>query len=505
MTRYLGITFGPIIRSLSIGVRPKELFSASYMHSLMSKTAIEILNEYKYGDIISPAYDLTEKPLGVGMYPDRIFIKKKGETEISLAEVRDAIFESYLTKLGISDESKKTFIKNYFKIFLCEIEAESDADAIVGLNIQLDALELYDVTPPEDDAKGNPVEKIIWAQSGAIWKDAFGVENSESLSFPDLKSLALQGESKNLKCYHQYICVVQADGDNMGKIIQKTTSVSTVSENLLSFCKKAAHIIRTGYCPEGDALQEKNADCVGLPIYAGGDDLLFIAPVVYKVDGKTKSIFDLLEELDKTYEECVGKKVENPEIKTHLSYGISIAYYKRPLYESLADARSLLFDVAKRYEGKNCIAWKLQKHSGSTVKGIMQKDSSLEDIFKKLLATDPGSDNKNEVVSDDEFLTAICHKIRAMADLLATIGIGNQNHENLKKRLTAFIENILDSDESGRKHDAYIALVEDLMLAVWEAEKDGSEDKKERWAETVYDLLRTARFIRGLDELHKNQ
>ena len=117
MTRYLGITFGPIIRSLSIGVRPKELFSASYMHSLISKTAIEILNEYKYGDIISPAYDLEEKPLGVGMYPDRIFIKKKGETEISLAEVRDAIFESYLKKLCISDESEKTFIKNYFKIF----------------------------------------------------------------------------------------------------------------------------------------------------------------------------------------------------------------------------------------------------------------------------------------------------------------------------------------------------------------------------------------------------
>lgn len=83
----------------------------------------------------------------------------------------------------------------------------------------------------------------------------------------------------------------------------------------------------------------------GLPIYAGGDDLLFIAPVCGK---ESKTIFDLIEEIDKEYKEKIQDMVEERiNIKTSMSYGISIIYYKYPLYEAWEIARNMLFGVAK--------------------------------------------------------------------------------------------------------------------------------------------------------------
>lgn len=96
----------------------------------------------------------------------------------------------------------------------------------------------------------------------------------------------------------------------------------------------------------------------GMPIYAGGDDLLFIAPVVGE-DGRT-TIFDLLENLEDNAFDPVKALVPNAS----LSFGVSITYFKFPMYESLGMARALLFDQAKKVDGKRAVAWTLQKHSG---------------------------------------------------------------------------------------------------------------------------------------------
>ena len=78
-----------------------------------------------------------------------------------------------------------------------------------------------------------------------------------------------------MKSYHKYFCIVQADGDNMGKTIQNG-NVAAISTALIQYAAAAV---------------PKISDYGAMPIYAGGDDLLFIAPVVGK-DGK--NIFDLI-------------------------------------------------------------------------------------------------------------------------------------------------------------------------------------------------------------------
>ena len=72
-----------------------------------------------------------------------------------------------------------------------------------------------------------------------------------------------------------------------------------------------------------------------------------------------------------------------------LSLGISICYSKFPLYEALDDSADLLFDYAKNRCGKNCVAVRLQKHSGQSeclvlkgIDGLTAFTSFLDDMPK---------------------------------------------------------------------------------------------------------------------------
>lgn len=524
MTRYLGITMGPILRSLMMGVRPKELFTASYMHSLLSKEAIRTLDTIGWS-IISPAFDLSASPVGVGMYPDRIFVKYgSGVAPADMKKLRDRIMDTFIEKLEVKDVERQSFIKAYFKIYMAEVEREKDSEAVNDLNLMLDELELNNVFPAEDCKGSNVIEDLIVNPvDNPVWKDAFNKDSfvfaekqgGRLVPFPDLKKIALNKKNGVSKSYQKYVCVVQADGDNMGKIVGNVDQlgdglgIQQVSSDIFDFCKVATHIIRTGHFDAAtfsanskkylDSISASNKDCVGLPIYAGGDDLLFVAPVVYEDgQGQVNTIFDLLNHLDAAYSMIVAKKrtvtVDQEAYSTHLSYGISIAYYKRPLYESLEDARNQLFCVAKEAYNrhKNCIAWKLTKHSGSSHYGVLPKDSGLYDRFKDLLkfrAEDGMPDSSAEIV------TAVCHKIRNAANLIPVFAASDRAMMSL--RLQAFFDNILDTDEDMSNKDEYIVAVKELMLALW-------NEQTPDLAAVSYDLLRTGRFICGWDELHEN-
>ncbi|KAA6314220.1 hypothetical protein EZS27_035130 [termite gut metagenome] len=64
-----------------------------------------------------------------------------------------------------------------------------------------------------------------------------------------------------------------------------------------------------------------------------------------------------------------------------MSYGLSITYYKYPLYEALALARKQLNEEAKNMPDKNAIAWNLRKHSGSSFSGKLGKGNDLYHCF----------------------------------------------------------------------------------------------------------------------------
>lgn len=111
----------------------------------------------------------------------------------------------------------------------------------------------------------------------------------------------------------------------------------------------------------------------GMTIYAGGDDLLFIAPV--------HSLFSLCRELDETFKNTLKKGLKeilsDVEINVSLSFGVAVQYVKYPLYEALERARVQLYK-AKESCG-NRLGIELVKHSGKTVR-LMVENEKLEVI-----------------------------------------------------------------------------------------------------------------------------
>lgn len=208
----------------------------------------------------------------------------------------------------------------------------------------------------------------------------------------------------------------------MGKIVSalETNKVKTLSESLLEYGSDVCKLIK---------------QYGGLPIYAGGDDLLFIAPVVSYIDPSkpTSTIFDLLANIDKRYTEVdtiIGTLGRPLNLHTSISYGLSISYYKYPLYEALKSARELLFDKAKNIDGKNAIAWCLRKHSGSGFTGSFCKDSEIYTIFSALLNTSV----------DETTVSAVAHKLRDNENLLDIIRDKDEN------RIKAFYKKVMEEE-----------------------------------------------------------
>ncbi len=577
MSKYIGITIGPIIKTLMMARKPRELFSASFLFSYLTKCILEELRKEK-GIILSPAYyeepqDPHKEPqrIGIGLYPDRIFYqygKKDGMDFKTLLKqafgvFRKEMFENSETEIAGLD----TFIQKYFKVSAVEVFAQKDKYAIQALNRLLDGIELSNSVVAQEGK--NPVlQLIIKRKNSPLFYQAF---NNKDVEVPTLAEIAtskfrmgtekwqsvkslvadfeygkkqlreiqeimkkleipFEEEDKvflaedvfyaclkdawgdQVKTFHKYICVVQADGDNMGKIVNdlEDNSLIKFSEDLIKFDIEAKDCIK-GYG--------------GLPIYAGGDDLLFIAPV----EGKEgKHIFDLLNDIDlkfqsKMYDgngECKYSSIYKPS----MSYGVSINYYKYPLYEALEKARYLLFDRAKSIPGKNAVVWTLQKNSGSQITGGFCKAREVEktgDIFRELInLTGDEDDNKN-------LISAVAHKIRANQALLKLF----ITSEKYSERLSSFFSSFLDAENKTQQEKVYLDQVLKLMnetiapysklfsTSGWQKIKEKLKEMKvitrdditekkaleavvEVITEKVYCILRTVKFIKGWEEDH---
>jgi CRISPR-associated protein Cmr2 len=278
---------------------------------------------------------------------------------------------------------------------------------------------------------------------------------------------------------HKYICIVHADGDNIGKIIKQLPNekLKPFSDKLLKFGQSACESVK---------------NFQGFPIYAGGDDLLFIAPVVSNNKAnETQTIFDLIKQIDRDFDatEITQTTIEENgnTITPSMSYGVSITYYKYPLYEALKMSRDLLFDVAKemKKEGKNAIAWTIQKGSGFTVKGCFSKNS--EDLYNAFEALIDSINDK----FDSNLISAAAHKIKASESLLKLfMGKAEQN-----LRLDAFFDKTLEFNDKEAEEKKYLEAVKTLLITLHPTANDVKQT-----IDTVYAMTRTAKFIKGLEE-----
>lgn len=494
MMKYTAINIGPILDTFTMAKKPRELWNASYMFSYLMEC---IIDELSGCNIISPAVLNWSKPVNyeVGLYPDRIFV----EGTIDSNKVINRTLTKFKATTGIG--------LDYVNVMSVSIDYDQPTGAIKELSRLLDCLELYK-HPVTDEGLKN-VASLLYGKNKtrlyahATSKSRFSIPSLAEIATYRLKSVnpvdwlnicgmlnhddaeaeadedVFYQEIKKqfkaeYKSYYKYICIVQADGDNMGRIVSAldTAKIKSLSKSLLDYS-----------CQACDTIKKYG----GLPIYAGGDDLLFLAPVVSSTGAEgTSTIFDLLSAIDNLYQSVdveVGRLGRPLDLHTSISYGLSISYYKYPLYEALKSARELLFDKAKNVDGKNAIAWCLRKHSGSGFVGSLCKNSDVYTSFSELMGTSV----------DESTVSAIAHKLRENQDLLDIV-----RRSGRKDRIEAFYNKVME--ESSLDDKSYKGITRDLLWKFFDQEKSKPGDKAkstEEILETLYGMLRTAKFING--------
>lgn len=177
--KYIGITIGPIYKTLAMADKTREIWGGSYLFSWLCKELIKgIINPLTGIDenqILLPSPDSVNAPTpGVGLYPDHIIIKAKdtdynkvvkviNDTKFALAQKifgnigTYKAFDNYarLFKDEVIDEKRlaeaQKFLNTYFQVYSLEVdeddlklkdENDDQLGVVKCMNFYLDHLEL---------------------------------------------------------------------------------------------------------------------------------------------------------------------------------------------------------------------------------------------------------------------------------------------------------------------------------------------------------------------------
>jgi CRISPR-associated protein Cmr2 len=262
---------------------------------------------------------------------------------------------------------------------------------------------------------------------------------------------------------HSYICFVKSDGDGLGKRI---AAIGDDLAKLRLFQQKISGFARYA-APE-------IAKFGGMPVYMGGDDLLFIAPVV---GFNGQSIFELTTQLNQQFKVAFGT-VEPNEWQPTLRFGIAIAYYKYPMAESIKVAEQLC-DRAKP-AGGNTTMVRVMKHSGFPFEGELKNDSLFYQQLRIALPTQFGQDRA--------FLSSIAYKLETLATLLFSAIADNT--------LAHFFKNHFNEEEH-RKMNGFLKHIEQMIGHYGKEYLTATLDEatREMHRKNLYSALRLIQFI----------
>ena len=424
---YYGLTIGPIVNTLSLARKTAEIWMASYMFSYMMKNIAKKLYEKKVEFIIpyidSTSFEINDE--GIGMYHDRIIFRSDDFSLEKLDEIIKGVKKEFATIISEVIKKDKEDIYEFFKDYVYVYTFKSEKE------YQNPILETYPILD-NLEYHHNIYRYKTYIQE-FLFRDKILqtslAKSTKKTSFPSIMQIAAKDfalsnkeddyskieKRDDFKQVYKYIAIVHADGDNLGKVVKDDKDIS---EKLFEFAKKAKN-----------TLQGKAET-----LFIGGDDLLFFAPVISK-DG---TIFDLIAKLRKDYRDALNDK------RTTLSFGVSITYYKYPLYEALSLSRDALFNKAKKTNNKNNLAISVRKHSGQSFESVMEFDSEIYRNFKNLL--------ENVLKSKIEIPHSIHHKLDSMKELIKEIEINQiddmfENYFNEEEHQGQFKEGLNEIKE----------------------------------------------------------
>ena len=540
MSEYIGLTIGPIVKTIEKARSTGELWGSSYFFSYIMKEIIrEIIEEFKTGNddekiirsrfIVPNVEDSSIFNSGkkAGLFHDRFIFESKEVNDMNRVKdvivkvidtLSEKIFKEIKDKNYIKTENKDRnsvleYLKGFLKIYLVKVRVNDGDSVILKVSQYLDALELrenYSDTEEKDYIYymfNNETTKNN-AKHTFLTEDAFKIENKEEefkkdkkKLYPSLlriaaRELELPEDSKFnddqevynfinskdfkrkdiIRKFHQYVALVQVDGDRMGEVIKNIDDDES--------CSKSKEFSKRLFEYSKDAVDLINK-YGGFPIYAGGDDLLFLAPLrnIKSEENVASDIFELLLKLDEKFN-IYFKEYESQ--KPSISIGLDIFNYKYPLYDALSEARMLLLNKAKGFKNsngkdeKNALAFQVVKASGESFSATLSKTGQtykvLCDIFKDIPIS-----NKSNGVKDT--LNQIHIKLYNSKKIIDLIG-------NDKDKLNNYFEN--NYNETIHIQDdikSYIEKLKDFIHTVY------VEYDSEISINIIYSCLKFIRFM----------
>jgi CRISPR-associated protein Cmr2 len=494
MKQHFGLTIGPIFDTILQAKKTRAVWASSYLFSWLMKT---ILEELKKTDllIVSPyTKEFYQSKYGAGLYADRAYFTYADETtgdnliteaiEKTLNHLNDDVGK----KLKVDKEETKQFLKAYFnfKVVGLNHTGPQDSFPLDEINQKLDQAELFKAFPLAIET--NYLIDYLNIKSGTlITNTAFSEEGRNFLSLPEISASGLANQypkdfeqvrkesfknsaneefefmdslrakfSENFRPYHKYYGILNADADNISKILAKvkakTEDLSAFSKALFDFNMKAEEIIKN-YGGNG--------------IYLGGDDVLAFLPMY---NGEI-TVFDLIKALDEAFASTIIKFAETINVQVpSMSYSLMLAYYKHPLKESMQAAADLLHGT------KNKISFCFQKHSGQKMDCVIEK-KSLPYILE-IMNTDHGK---------EKLLSGLMNRLND--DLYFDL-----YKEAVKNySLNAFFDNFMN--DQIHKENAFIDELKIFTEKVLKDYQDSKEAKK-----VIFCVLRYLHFIKTTKE-----
>ncbi|MDO4790560.1 MAG: type III-B CRISPR-associated protein Cas10/Cmr2 [Porphyromonas sp.] len=487
---YTAITIGPICKTLSKARNTKSFWSASFMFSWIMRELLERVPKKEGIEIRSPYYSSDiNTPKGVGLFPDRAFIE--GEVE-GFDNIKNEVLEE-LAKKFQGAEDILPYLKEYISISHIQVDCQDQAGIFFELNQYLDTQELRQKAATSsldcisdflkgnncfirDEFEGRPFASISEiAVSGWLTHD-------EVLKYLNGKQeVDYQRISKErddfLNCY-KYMAIVKADGDNFGSFIKELSS------------KDMEKFSRSFFEFSTDITQKIEA-AKAVPIYIGGDDLFFFAPIL---ENGEKDVFDLINTIDG----CFKKFWENLKTEKNLSmsYGVSIFYYKSPMSEAMDVATKMLFERAKKCEDKDKdrVAVSIRKHSGRTIEFLLPRKGTTNgnsDLYKQARTL------MKELKEDEAMIDGFVHWLDEMYDSVIE-PILMEEEDLRKKRLEALRKNFFNEDIHKEK-ETFLKKIFDFIYQTTLSNDVIFLEKEER-KKMLYGILRYCQFITDKEE-----
>lgn len=440
MSKYVGITVGPIYDTILEASTPAALWFASSMFSDITKRICKAVTEEKSFlnvKLLSPYFapEIREHD-GVGKYHDRIIFSVESLDEHILKNIIEVVKKETKNNFPRSIlQDAESFFENYLQIHYVILDSSNiHGNSILEISPYLDLLELMKSFPKENTL--NPIRKLFQGEDNNGNKY---IKQCELFTQIKAESNQLKKNSDQIWCIEEiaschgntsaefkkthYYAVVQADGDGMGKFLEflSDEEVTEFSKCCLTYDEKAADLIGA---------------FGGMTIYAGGDDLLFLTPLENE-EGHT--VFDLCQDIRVVFENTL-KSTESfakMEILPTLSFGISMQYSKFPLYEAHKNSGKLLWQAKNETVAKNSMAIDLQKHSGQSL-GVLVPNTDFE-VFQQGLAIG------KEMIKPEETLTSVIQTLETYHSLLRVMNREARDGKMSREQYECAFMNLFDN------------------------------------------------------------